>query len=118
MWDYNWNIDYSKYYNNNVIVCVCFDISDQEKEIQYSYGKFIQITKPKITTNYESTVIVITNDDVLNSITTNVIKFIKIDISDTTKKNCQLLRKFIVKNTNNDIYNQIYEYLTQDYIDI
>lgn len=118
MWNYNWNLDYSKYYHKNIIVFIYY-ITNNQEIVQYDRrGEFIQITEPRKQTNYESTVIILTNDDVLNSITTGIIKFIKIDISDITKKNCQLLRNFIVKNTNNDIYNEIYDYLTQDYIDI
>ena len=58
------------------------------------------------------------NENILISITTDLIKFIKMDKTEMTKKNYRLLQNYIVKNTNNDIYNKIYEYLTQDYIDI
>jgi hypothetical protein len=118
MWKYNSNIDYSKYYHKNTIVFIYY-ITNNEEIVQYNrYGKFIEITEPKKQTNYESTVIIITNDGIINSITTGIIKFIKIDISHITKKNYQLLKNLIVKNTNNDIYNQIYDFLTHDYIDI
>lgn len=118
MWKYNSSVDYNKYYNKNVIVCIYHDISNQEIEVNYNYGKFLYITKPNKQTNYECTVVITTNENILISITTDLIKFIKIDRTKMTKKNYRLLQNYIVKNTNNDIYNKIYEYLTQDYIDI
>lgn len=119
MWTYNWDIDYSKYYHKNVIVCISYNDSINQEIIQrYSCGKFIDITKPKKQTDYESTVMLILDNNVKNSITTNIVKFIKIDRTEMTKKNYRLLQNYIVKYTNNDIYNDIYEYLTQDYIDI
>ena len=119
MWKYNWNVDYNKYYNKNVIICISYNDSINKEIVKsYRYGKFIDITKPKKQTDYESTVMFISDNNVKNSITTNIIKFIKIDRTEITKKNYRLLQNYIVKNTNNDIYNDIYEYLTQDYIDI
>ena len=118
MWKYNSNIDYSKYYHKNTIIFIYYTTKKQEI-VQYNrYGKFIEITEPKKQTNYESTVIILTNEGILNSITTGIIKFIKIDRTEITKKNYRLLQNYIVKNTNNDVYNKISEYLTQDYIDI
>ena len=118
MWKYNSNVDYSKYYHKNIIVCVSYNTIDQEIVQHYNCGKFINITKPKKQTNYESTVMLILENNVKSSITTDLIKFIKIDRTETTIKNYKLMQKYIVKNTNNDIYNEIYEYLIQDYIDI
>ena len=122
MWTYNFNVDYSKYYNENVFLIreyQWFYQGEQKEEIPWSYGKLIDITKPRKETNYQCTIIIqLHNSHIICSTTSDMIKSIKIDKTETTKRNYKILQNYIVQKTNNDIYCRIYNYIKHDYIDI
>lgn len=127
MWKYD-NIEYSQHYGKKVIVAYRDNTSST---INHIYGKLKFITSPQYSQSTldknqygvcylirELTIAVNDFENHVSIICTNSIEHIYLNRTEETQYLLRLLRPYIEKKTNSDIFNNIALFLTYDHIEI